>query len=237
MLFGTDVAGRARHLEIEVNDTGVGMTEQEIQRIFAPFAQADLSTTRRFGGTGLGLVIAKRLAELLGGDIVVQSRPGEGSTFRVTIDASEAAEDSAAGEGAERAGALSEDLLPPCRVLLADDNAVNRRLVSRILTRSGATVVAVENGREALEAALDPSRAIDLVLMDIQMPELDGYEATRALRSSGFDRPVIALTGNAIEAERQKCLESGFDGFTTKPIQRKALTELIRSHLAASRAE
>jgi signal transduction histidine kinase/ActR/RegA family two-component response regulator len=238
MGLGAEPPAGSRQLEIEVSDTGVGMTGEEIQRIFAPFAQADLSTTRRFGGTGLGLVIAKRLAELLGGDIVVKSRPGEGSSFRVTIDAGGALESPVAGEGIEagRRHPDREDPLPKCRILLADDNAVNRRLVSRILTRSGATVVEAENGKAALEVALDPSQEIDLVLMDIQMPELDGYEATRALRQAGFERPVIALTGNAIEAERQKCLESGFNGFTTKPIQRQALANLIRSHLEASRA-
>jgi signal transduction histidine kinase/methylmalonyl-CoA mutase cobalamin-binding subunit len=227
-------------LEIAVADTGIGLTGEEIDRIFEAFAQADPSTTRRHGGTGLGLAICDRLARLLGGSIRAESTPGRGSTFRLTVpcggpvtEADEAAEP---GEDASRGG-TGELRIPRCRILLAEDHDMNRKLVRAILERLGATVVDAANGREAVERAAEASRAgraIDLALMDLQMPELDGFGATRALRAAGFAAPIVALTGNATESDRRECLEAGFDDFASKPVRKDRLVEIITARLGSN---
>ncbi|MCA9750950.1 MAG: response regulator [Gemmatimonadetes bacterium] len=230
-------------LELSVRDTGIGMDESQIARIFEAFSQADTSTTRRFGGTGLGLTICDRLARMMGGEISVASEPGKGSEFRATFSTGPLAgvrfldPHEAARVKLIRETPGEIDPLPPCRLLLAEDNAVNRRLITRMLERLGAQVLAVENGREAVHAALresDGAPPVDLVLMDLEMPELDGWGATEELRAAGFRRPIVALTGNAMETDRQKSLQAGFDAFATKPVRRGALIELIRSQLAAT---
>jgi signal transduction histidine kinase/ActR/RegA family two-component response regulator len=231
-------------LRFDVVDTGLGMTDEQMARLFQPFSQADSSTTRRFGGTGLGLAISKRLAKLLGGDIAVESAPGRGTTFAFTIPAVSAAgaalvtapppsalppEEAARGDG-------DEPSLRDCRVLLVEDGPDNQRLVSAVLGKAGAIVELAENGQAAVEMALsarDAGRPFDVILMDMQMPVLDGYEATRRLRQAGFTTPVIALTAHAMERDRERCLAAGCDDYATKPISRLVLLQTIARRLAA----
>ena len=211
-------------LLIEVADTGLGMTEEQLGRLFQPFTQADSSTTRRYGGTGLGLAISHRLAGLLGGDLTARSAPGAGTTFAVTIDTRPPA--GRATEPQPPARASGGVPLPRLegRVLLAEDGPDNRRLFTHILERAGATVTVADNGRAALELAR--GGGFDLLILDMQMPELDGYSVARRLRASGSALPVIALTAHAMTGDRERCLEAGCDAFATKPIDRRALLEL-----------
>ncbi len=227
-------------LVVDVVDTGVGMTGEQIARIFQPFTQADASTTRRFGGTGLGLAISRRMAQLLGGDIEVSSRHGEGSHFRVSLDPGELA-----GVGwmnaAERPEALAAAPPRPAaptrldgRILLAEDTPDSRRLVRHHLERAGLRVDVAENGVEAYRLMLDALLAgepYDVVLMDMQMPEMDGYEATSRLRDEGYRGPIVALTAHAMTGEREKCIAAGCDDYATKPIDRATLLAMIALHL------
>ena len=212
----------------QVEDTGIGMDEACMKRIFRPFTQAEPSSTRRFGGTGLGLSISKRLAEMMGGRIEVSSEPGVGSRFTLIvpvegedirlIDKGEGRASSApAPKASERAR------LDGARVLLVEDGVDNQKLLNLLLTKAGATVEIASNGREGVDAALAAMRSgdpFDLVLMDMQMPVLDGYGAARELREAGFQTPIVALTAFAMAEDRAKCLAAGCDDFLTKPISR-----------------
>jgi len=226
-------------LQIEIIDTGIGMTEKQISRLFQPFSQADSSTTRKHGGTGLGLVISKKLAEMLGGDIMVSSIPGSSSTFTLRIEVGLQVDpipnDYIAGEGAkvqdENQIELSEI---NCRILLAEDVLVNQRLVTAILEKEGATIVAVENGQLAHDEALRAWRAgepYDVILMDMQMPVMDGYTATKLLRQADYPGPIVALTAHAMAGDENKCLRAGCNGYATKPVNRKQLIATISSLL------
>jgi len=234
----TDVrAGRAS-MAFDVKDTGIGMTPEQIGRLFQPFAQADSSTTRQYGGTGLGLAISKRLAEVLGGDIHVVSRPGEGSTFTFTVEAAlpgpvRMLND--LSEAAARPSHLSQ-LPPPAavrlcgRVLLAEDGPDNQKLIAMILRQAGADVDLASSGRVAVERVLEAMAAgtpYDTILMDMQMPEMDGYEATSKLRESGYRGPVVALTAHAMAGDRQKCIDAGCDDYATKPVDRLGLLRML----------
>jgi signal transduction histidine kinase/ActR/RegA family two-component response regulator len=204
-------------LVFEVTDSGVGIPATDFERIFAPFGQVDASHTRRFGGAGLGLAISRRLAKLLGGTLAVSSEPGRGSTFRLEIEAPAAAR------------AASDPPSRRARVLLAEDGTDNQRLI-RALLRPRADVVLVENGAQALAqalAALDAGEPFDLVLMDMQMPVMDGYEATLRLRESGYTAPIVALTAHAMSGDRERCLAAGCDEYLTKPIDRARLLECL----------
>lgn len=225
-------------IEFDVIDTGIGITPGQMARLFRPFSQGDRTTTRRFGGTGLGLAISKRLAMMLGGDITVASAPGEGSTFRVTV-ATGCVEGVKLAHPAGRAlepqppaaaaAAAAPKALDGCRILLAEDGPDNRRLIACLLSKAGADVAMVENGREALEAVAQAQRqgtAFDVVLMDMQMPVLTGYEATRELREQGYALPIIALTAHAMAGDRFKCLAAGCNEYVAKPIDK---TQLIRT--------
>jgi CheY-like chemotaxis protein len=234
----------------DVIDTGIGIDPEQIAKLFRPFEQADASTTRKFGGTGLGLRISKRLAEILGGDIHVTSEPGKGSIFSLTIATGDQAElewtpvasqvnQSATLPSLQRSPsdqALQSSPLPlkGVRVLLAEDGPDNQRLISFHLSKAGAVVDIVDNGRLAVEKlciggsvdeAICSPPPVDIVLMDMQMPEMDGYQATQILRSKGFCGPILALTAHAMEADQFKCLEVGCDVWLTKPIEK---SELIR---------
>lgn len=243
-------------LQFEVIDSGIGMTPEQMARLFRPFTQADTSTTRRFGGTGLGLTISKRLTEMLGGTIQVQSAPNEGSRFTVTIgvgpldgvrliDVRSEGDDEAGETASRRRQAKTKaqeaaGVRLGCNVLLAEDGPDNQRLISFVLKKAGARVTVVGNGQEAIDAVLaaeqrqDESgaagqndRPFDVILMDMQMPVLDGYSATRRLREAGYDGPVIALTAHAMSHDRQRCLDAGCDDYTTKPIKRPELLEIV----------
>ena len=230
-------------LRFDVVDTGLGMTPKQIANLFKPFTQADESTTRKFGGTGLGLTISRRLAQMLGGDVVVvRSEPGNGTHFRFTLAAGdlngvtliplkkvERSPLKMASLASSQVQTTNRSLeIPGIRVLLAEDGADNQRLISFHLKKAGAIVTVVENGRLAVEAIERQSDLYDVVLMDMQMPELDGYSATGLLRQKGYVIPIIALTANAMEGDREKCISAGCTDYTTKPINKPELLGLIR---------
>ncbi|MCP4545730.1 MAG: PAS domain S-box protein [bacterium] len=230
-------------LEFAINDSGVGMTDEQIAKIFKPFSQADISTTRKFGGSGLGLVISKHWAEQLGGEIQVESELSQGSTFRIRI-ATGSLEDvklvSVTQEQiriSERPVAMAttipENELRGCRVLLAEDVPENIDIITFMLRSVGAEVRVATNGRQAVDTItgmIQNGAPPDVILMDMQMPIMDGYSAVRVLRSWNVTLPVIALTAHALSSEKEKCLEAGCDDFAAKPVDRVALIALIRSY-------
>ncbi len=213
-----------------VADTGIGMTEEQLARIFRPFSQADDSITRKHGGTGLGLSISRRLAEAMGGTVTASAAPGEGSVFTasVRIGDPEGLPEGHRDEPPPLAG--PGDL--PCRVLLAEDSPDNQRLFLHHLRRAGAEVTLAANGREALEAVEAAQAAgapFELILMDMQMPELSGEDATRELRRRGDPTPIVALTAYAMPADRERCLEAGCSAYLSKPITAQRLIPACRS--------
>ncbi|MBL8750503.1 MAG: PAS domain S-box protein [Planctomycetes bacterium] len=224
-------------LRVNVIDTGIGMSPAQCVSVFDAFTQADTSTTRRFGGTGLGLRISKRLAEVLGGDIAVESELGRGSVFTLRVPAPPVPDGEALPAAAPAAVPARDDARPSlagARILLAEDGRDNQRLLTLLLRRAGADVTIAENGRAALAAMCegsDPTAALrspqpfDLVLMDMQMPELDGYAAATMLREKGFSAPVIAITAHALAGDRERCIAAGCDDYLRKPVDRVALVE------------
>ncbi len=231
-------------LQFDVIDTGIGMTQQQTSKLFQPFTQGESDTSRQFGGTGLGLAISKRLAEMLGGDITISSSPGKGSTFSLTVetgplDDARMLHDPAeviAGtrRGTKRSGAVRTRL--DCRILLAEDGPDNQRLISFLLKKAGAEVTVAENGRIAIDcvlAAQSEGRPFDVVLMDINMPVLDGYQATGELRAGGYEGSIIALTAHAMTSDRQKCLDAGCDDYLTKPVEREELLRAVHRQVSA----
>ncbi|MDZ7617728.1 MAG: PAS domain S-box protein, partial [Patescibacteria group bacterium] len=240
--MGEDSVGKAS-MVFEVIDTGVGMTDAETSKLFQPFSQADTSTTRRFGGTGLGLAVSKRLAEALGGDVrLMETAPGAGSRFQLVIatgplDGVRMLDREARArhlQSWKNPDVETEASLPECRVLLAEDGADNRRLVGHLLKKVGAKITVAENGQLAADlvlAASESERPFDVVLMDMQMPVMDGYEATRLLRRQGYAGVIIALTANAMEGDRRKCLNAGCNDYLAKPMTAQQLFSTIGRHL------
>lgn len=240
------VSSPTPQIEFDVLDTGIGMTPAEQQFLFRPFSQANETTTRQFGGTGLGLSVCKRLSEMLGGDIIVlKSEPGAGTTFRFWIglgpdqyssDLRLGRQASLANQQTTRCPSPTAVTLPPgCRILLAEDGIDNQRLISFVLKKAGAEVTVVENGSLAVESAIQACQAatpFDLILMDMQMPVMDGYEATASLRSQGYDRPIVALTAHSMTSDRQKCLEAGCSEFLSKPIERPLLIQTAAQQIS-----
>lgn len=207
-----------------VADTGIGMTPSQVSRLFAPFEQGDMSITRSFGGTGLGLAISRRLAQLMGGDISVTSETNCGSTFTVTIPM--AGSETPVEETPVIAAEIQS--LLGCRVLAAEDIEVNRLVLEDILTEAGASVVFAENGKIAVDLVVAQSEAFDVVLMDVMMPVMDGYEAARGIKTIAPTLPVIGLTAYALAEERNKCLSAGMASHLTKPIDPRELIQSIR---------
>lgn len=208
----------------EIHDTGIGIDEEQRQKLFQPFSQADDSTTRRFGGTGLGLVLSRRLAALLGGSVELKSsEKGKGSVFAVSILNAPSA----------KTGVVLPALVPEAKnqrlkgvsVLLADDTADSRKLISLLLKSDGAAVDEAKDGQECVDKATRGH--YDIILMDIQMPVLDGYSATVQLRKAGFKIPIVALTAHAMADVREKCLSLGCNGHLSKPVDRAQLTKTI----------
>jgi PAS domain S-box-containing protein len=236
-----------RQMQFAVVDTGIGMTEEQCAIIgkFGSFSQADGSTTRKFGGTGLGLKISNTLAQMLGGGIRVSSQPGIGSSFTVTvatgdlkfiefIDAngtSLTAENKVLEKASFESVETKTQPLSGIKILLAEDGPDNQRLISFVLKKAGADVTIVENGQLAVDAAmkaLEENIPFHVILMDMQMPVLDGYGATALLRATNYTGPVIALTAHAMDSDRDKCLQAGCDGYSTKPIEKDKLFQQIK---------
>ena len=225
-------------LRFEVTDTGIGITAEQIGRLFNPFSQADDSTTRRFGGTGLGLTLSKRFAVMLGGDIDVKSEPGKGSVFTLTLCVP-IVNDAAPSTCTKRVStaALARTKLTG-RVLLAEDGPDNRQLIGFLLRKLGLDVEMAENGRIAVDRVMarsDAGNPYDVVLMDMQMPELDGYQATVALREAGYTGHIVALTAHAMAGDRERCLAAGCDDYATKPIEKQELFTLLSNLMSAQR--
>jgi signal transduction histidine kinase/response regulator of citrate/malate metabolism/HPt (histidine-containing phosphotransfer) domain-containing protein len=223
-------------LRVDVIDSGMGMAPEQLARLFQPFTQADGSITRKFGGTGLGLTISRRLAKLLNGDITVTSKVGIGSTFALRVDGGPSA-------GVEMLEHLTEATLPAAqdhaaqadirlvgRILLVEDGRDNQRLLQMQLSEAGAEVVIAENGKIGVDLAT--AQPFDLILMDMQMPIMDGYAATIELRRRGMEIPIIALTAYAMADDRAKCLASGCSAYLTKPINEETLLNAVNQHLA-----
>jgi signal transduction histidine kinase/DNA-binding NarL/FixJ family response regulator len=239
-----DDATEKPQMQFRVTDTGIGMTAEQCARLFQPFTQADGSTTRRFGGTGLGLAISRPLARMLGGDVSITSVPGLGSMFTLAIDPGplesvRLLENPSEALAAEPEFAVTDlsNVRLSARILLAEDSPDNQLLISAFLRKLGADVDVGENGLQAVDMALaaDQTTApFDLILMDMQMPELDGYGATRKLREQGYQRPIIALTANAMGGDQQKCLEAGCNDYASKPLDRLRLISQILEQLARS---
>jgi len=221
---------------VDVIDTGEGVSREQASSIFEPFQQADGSTSRRFGGVGLGLPICKRLAQALGGEITLKSAPGEGSRFRLTLPVGVEVEqvellhdvhESAAGRATRSHPDAQQGAgLHGVRILVAEDGRDNQRLISHLLRSAGAEVSLAGDGEQAVMYALDAEREgkpFCVVLMDMQMPVLDGYNATRRLRDARYTRPVLALTAHAMRGDRQRCIDAGCDDYLTKPIDREKL--------------
>lgn len=249
---------RANLLEIKVEDSGIGISPTQLQRLFRSFEQADSSTTRRFGGTGLGLMISKRLAEMLGGDVSVTSMEGKGSTFSVSVATGSIkgipflepgpAEPVSANSDASRDESLAfvdSKPLEGKQILLIEDGPDNQRLISFVLKRAGAQVDVADNGRIAIEKMTDDGSlegmlkedlSYDLILSDMQMPELDGYLTTRLLRIKGCSLPIVALTAHAMTGDREKCFEAGCNAYATKPVERQVLVELCVEMIEANKS-
>lgn len=231
-------------LQFDVIDTGIGMTSEQTSRLFQPFSQLNSSTSRQHGGTGLGLAISRKLADRLGGTITVQSNPGAGSCFRVAVPTGSLQDvpviSTITAETLQAAAADTPDIVRNlnCRILLAEDGPDNQRLISTILTRAGAGVTVVDNGRSAVEVALAESKSgspFDVVLMDMQMPEMDGYTACAMLRAQAYTGPIIALTAHAMAADREKCMEAGCNDYASKPVDRSSLMALINTYTCPNR--
>ena len=234
-------------LVFEVADTGIGLTREQIDKLFGAYEQAEPSTARKFGGTGLGLSIALRLARLLGGDIRVESLAGRGSSFTLSVETGSLAgvqmltnlREAGVALDAGNAGLApaSAPTILTTRVLLAEDGRDNQILVATHLRRAGAQVQIAENGRIALDLALAAERSgepFDVILMDMQMPEMDGYAATSALRKNGYKGPIVALTAHAMEGDRAQCLGAGCNDYLTKPIDRPKLLATVARYARAS---
>jgi len=226
-------------LHFTVSDTGIGIAADKRDLIFGAFRQADGSTTRQYGGTGLGLTICSKLVKLMGGRIWVESEPGRGSTFHFTAmlqPVAAAAADSLQNMLRAVSGGVST--ARPLKLLLAEDNIVNQRLAVRMLEKRSHQVILASNGQQAIEAWQRES--FDAIIMDVQMPGMDGLEATARIRemerSRGTRTPIIALTAHAMKGDRERCLTAGMDGFVNKPIEPETFVSTVES-LAGRPAE
>jgi signal transduction histidine kinase len=226
-------------ITVKVIDTGIGINDEQRRRLFTSFEQADSGTSRKYGGTGLGLAISKRIVDMMGGRIWVESEVGKGSTFAFTVDARRGDETERTGsDGAEEIeapGGTDADRFKGCRVILAEDVDVNREIVLALLEPTGLDIACAENGKEALDLFAAAPDACDLILMDVQMPEMDGYEATRRIRSLNAPRaksvPIVAMTANVFREDVEKCLDAGMDDHVGKPLDFKDVMVKLRKYL------
>lgn len=224
-----------------VKDTGAGINSEEVKKLFSPFGQADISTTRKYGGTGLGLVLSKKLANLLGGDVeLVKSEANVGSTFKISINPGVACEKKAVDrkiKSKEFSDASNPDteeqILGGLNILLAEDVPDNQILLSHYLKDAGGVVTIASNGDEAIQKA--KGKEFDIILMDLQMPVKDGFEATSELRKHGYVKPILALTAHAMKEDRRRCLSAGFDDHIIKPVDPVTLLQKIARHVTERR--
>ncbi|HRQ76900.1 MAG TPA: ATP-binding protein [Phycisphaerales bacterium] len=235
-----DNAGDSSLIHFDVEDTGIGMSEAQARNLFQPFSQVDTSAARRFGGTGLGLTISRRLAELLGGRITFRSEPHIGSVFTLSVPATRV-------EGARMIDHPTEVFAGPTdvkeeaactmhgRVLLAEDGPDNQRLIAFLLRKAGLEVDIAANGRIAVDMVQASETPYDLIVMDMQMPEMDGYQATMTLRREGCRSPIVALTAHSMAGDYEKCINAGCDDYATKPVNRVSLLRTLKAHLEKGR--
>jgi PAS domain S-box-containing protein len=228
-------SAEAPEIEFTVQDTGIGISDKQQSHLFKPFAQGDASVTREYGGTGLGLAISRRLVEMLNGTIEVESELGQGSIFHVRLPLG-----SLEGIALVEPGQIfhtSQVSVPPdnlprlnCRVLVVDDRREIRYICQHFLEKSGATVITAEDGQQGVDVALaarEAGNGFQVILMDLQMPRVDGLKAVAQLRSHGFETPIIALTADAMKGDRERCLNGGYDNYLSKPIDRAVMLEMV----------
>ncbi len=245
---GTQMLDDRECLVVDVKDTGPGISGGNIDAVFEPFIQGEMSASRQHGGTGLGLAISKRLATALGGRLTVHSALGKGSCFTLSVpiqlpsispsDSTDPEHDETGSSSSSPARMPAEPIQLEGRILLVEDGIDNQRLVAHILRRVGLDVVIAENGRIACERVWQAAEdeRFDLILMDMQMPIMNGYDATRALRQSGYEGTIIALTAHALNEELEECLEAGCNEYAAKPIDRSEFLAILARHLTV-RAE
>ncbi|MEO0404844.1 MAG: response regulator, partial [Bacteroidota bacterium] len=218
-------------LTFKVEDTGIGISEEKLESLFNPFSQVDSSTTRKFGGTGLGLAICKQLAELMGGEMNVSSKEGQGSIFSFflevdVVDSEETQEVVSTGNHFDAHLADSH----PLSILLAEDNFINQKLAEQVLSRMGYAISVANNGKEAI--AIAKEKSFDLIFMDIHMPEMDGIQATKIILDEVPDPPrIVALTANVVNESRKECELAGMTGFIHKPFKIEEIkNSLVETH-------
>jgi len=230
--------GANQILRYRVKDTGIGMTEKQLSRLFKPFQQADSSITRRFGGTGLGLSLSKRLAEMLGGTITVESVPDNGTSFILTIKTGSLINSEFVhsikqiAPGEEPASTTTGEVPLSGKVLLAEDNPTNQQLLFMLLRKMGAEVSIAENGEVAVQMAQE--HRYDLIYMDMQMPVLSGVDAVKILRAQHYEQPIVALTANATNKDKMLCINAGCNDFLAKPVSRAKLYGMTSRYLQSS---
>jgi CheY-like chemotaxis protein len=228
-------------LHVGVTDTGVGIADDKIDTIFEVFRQVDSSTTRKFGGTGLGLPICRQIARIMDGDVWAQSEPGNGSTFHFTawLQKAEIRVEQQDEEKEMKGRIVTQS--PDChqanhsvRILLAEDNPVNQKLAKMLFSKAGYEIDVVNNGQEAIDKYTSAPKAFDLIFMDVQMPKMDGMKATKAIRKTEGELrpathhiPIIAMTAHAMKGDREKCLEAGMDDYVPKPVKREIVFEMV----------
>jgi CheY-like chemotaxis protein len=238
------VSDRKGTLSIDVADTGIGIAKDRVDSIFEPFVQENRLRNPSSAGTGLGLTISSRLADMLGGKIVVQSELNKGSCFSLRlpindIDVSDLrSADELLGRANTHDSSIELDFFVPARVLIAEDTRAIQFMMRRVLESFVGSVTVVENGQLAIEAvltAIQDRKPFDIIFMDIQMPVVNGYEATKQLRSLGIETPVIALTAGAMSGEREKCLAAGCNEYLPKPVHRNDLVNAVQKYGQPSR--
>ena len=229
-----EFSGRGEfRLQFKVEDSGTGIPADKLALIFDKFTQADGSVSRKYGGTGLGLAITRKLVEMHGGEIVVDSEVGQGTTFVVKLHCDVAIDEAASGKSIERSPAAPVDpALSLVRILVVEDNQVNQKVVTTVLRKRGFSIEVASDGTEAL-AKLEKSSGFDLILMDVQMPVLDGLEATRLIRKDPRWKalPIVAMTAHAMSGDMERCLEAGMNGYISKPVHPSQLLETVNGYL------